>query len=86
MVLGIERYVEIMPAGSFGHVLVFLFRVYDDDVNVEHERTQDFQLRAVRFSGAGRGECHGIVVFHGISIEKDQRGVVTVDAVKDSFI
>src|SRR3989344_144267 len=86
VVLGGERYIEVASADGLGEVLVFAFGVDDDDLGVEHEATQYFQLRHVGFSCAGFCECYGIVVLEREAVEEDERRIVAVDAVENTSV
>ena len=53
MVFRVERDFEVTPADGLAHIFVLILGVDHDNVGVEHEGTEDFELGHVRLSGTG---------------------------------
>src|SRR5205809_652592 len=86
MVLAVERNIKVPPSHRLGEKLILTLGVDDNNLSVKHERTQNLQLGGVAFAGARLGKYHGVIILQTKAVKQHQRGIVTVDAVKDAFI
>src|SRR3989344_9584496 len=86
MMFGRQRDVERTSAGRLRELLVFALGIDDDDIHAEHERPQDLELRGITFAGTGLRENDGIIILQREAVKKDERRIVTVQAVEDAAV
>src|SRR3989344_2811858 len=82
VIFGVKRYIEVASADGLRQKLILALGVDDDNLGVEHQRAQNFQLGGVAFAGAGLGKDDRVVVLERKAVKKHQGGVVAVDSVQ----